>query len=133
MRRIVSTPEELAALRPRAARRGVDRLVLQLGMHDGESRRVEQQLNRFLASCGCETGAAFVIIGLAIQIAVAVATSDGISWPGLATVGRFSLVLLGLGLAGKITGLVAAEWRFRRAIDATVRKVTALHLEPSTN
>ena len=121
MKRIVSTPEQLAALRPYAARRGVDQLALQLGMSDGETLRVEGQLNRLLGSCGCETGAAFVAIGLAIQVGAAVIASDGFHWPGLAAFGRFALVLLGLGLAGKITGLVAAEWRLRRAIDATVR------------
>jgi hypothetical protein len=122
MDRVITTPEELVGLLKRAERRGIDRVTLDLGLRDDDAQRLEDSLNRGLRSCGCEVGAMFVAIGLTVQLGVALLAPGEIRWPTFQEIGRLGLVLLALALAGKVVGLIAAEWRFRRAIGDAVRR-----------
>lgn len=117
MERVIRTTGELEGLRPRGARRGIERVALEMGLREDAKQRLEGVLNHGLRSCGCETGAVFVLIGLVAQLGAVFAAGGRMHWPSAGACGRFAIVLLALGLAGKITGLIAAEWRFRRAID----------------
>jgi hypothetical protein len=123
--RVIDTASALSSLRRRAHRRGIDRVVLALGFASDDTRRLERALNHGLRSCGCETGATFAMIGIVAQFASAALGADGLRWPSLADAGRFTLVMLGFALAGKIVGLAVAELRFRRAIDAGLRGIDA--------
>ena len=117
MERVIRTTGELEGLRPRGARRGIERVSLEMGLREDAKQRLEGVLNHGLRSCGCETGAVFVFTGLVAQLGAALASGGRMHWPSAGELGRFTALLLALGLAGKISGLIAAEWRFRRAID----------------
>lgn len=127
MERVISAVRDLEALRSRGARRGIDRVSLELGLPGSERRRLEGALNHGLRSCGCETGAILVLTGLTIQLGVALLGAAPLRRPTAFEIGRFGLVLLALAMTGKIVGLLLAEWRFRRAINEIVRRPAADH------
>ena len=123
MELVIRTAKELEGLRHRAARRGIDRVTLELGLRDDETHRLETSLNRRLRSCGCEMGAVFVAVGLAAHLAAALLAPGPLRWPSLASTARFMSILLALALVGKILGLVVAEWRLRQEIVEAVRRL----------
>lgn len=105
MEMTVTSPAELRTLRTRANRRPWSRVVLAFP-HEGEDERA---INRGLHACGCEVGSIFLVTALA-ALAVAYAQGWRTSWWVVAA------IVFGAALAGKITGLVLAEWRLRSAI-----------------
>ena len=117
MVRTITTVDELNALRRRSARRGVKRVALELISPATLRTRLEAPINRHLASCGCVTGAAFVAAGM---IALTVAAFQVPGPIGFGRVAQALGILLAIGLTGKIIGLLAAEYRLRRAIGAAV-------------
>lgn len=105
MELIARSPEALQSLRTRRGRRDVSRVVL-IFPHDA---RDENAINRGLRACGCEVGSIFLAVTLAL-LAIALASGWRTSWwSGIA-------IVFGSALAGKLTGLVLAEWRLRAAI-----------------
>ncbi|HEX2060747.1 MAG TPA: hypothetical protein VHK90_08395 [Thermoanaerobaculia bacterium] len=105
MELIARSPEMLRPLRTRRGRRDVSRVVL-LFPHEERDQRA---IDRGLRACGCEVGSLFLAVTLA-ALAIALAAGWRTSWwNGIA-------IVFGAALAGKITGLLLAEWRLRAAI-----------------
>ncbi|NOT08800.1 MAG: hypothetical protein HOP28_11405, partial [Gemmatimonadales bacterium] len=104
MERTLRTIEELRALRPRSARRGLRRIVLALPDDSAALRKAERVINRGLSACGCEMGAVFLAVGMLVM-ALSAFGGPGPSFPQslqgwLGVVG----VLMGLALVGKVVG-----------------------------
>lgn len=105
MEMIVTSPAELRTLRTRASRRQWSRVVLAFP-HEGADERA---INRGLHACGCEAGSIFLVSAL-VALVLALALGWRTSWWTVAA------IVFGAALAGKITGLVLAEWRLRSVI-----------------
>jgi len=106
MHRILESPAELRSLRPRRARRGVSGVGLAFPHDDADERAI----NRGLRACGCEAGAVF-LVGTAAGLLAAFAAGWRAAWWSAVP------ILFGAALAGKVGGLLFAEWRLRVAID----------------
>lgn len=115
---VVRSTDELRALRRRAARRSVTRVALELIVEPEVRASLERRINRWLASCGCVTGAVFVAVGMISMLGVAGTMPMP---PGTATIRYALAVLLALGLAGKLAGLLGARMRLESAIRAALR------------
>jgi hypothetical protein len=116
MAHAIRSLEDLNALRVRRARRGIDSVALELVADPALRARLEAPLNRYVASCGCGTGAAFVTIGLIVLVAEEFYTSGPID---VGVIARAIGILVALGLFGKLLGLLGAEWKLR----ATLREI----------
>ncbi|WP_257460400.1 hypothetical protein [Archangium lipolyticum] len=110
MRRIIRSAVELRALKNPTGRRGISRIVLELGREDDAVRAAERAINRGLHACGCETGSAFVFAGVVFTVLRFVSGSRPSPWGVVA-------LLATLAVTGKLIGLAFAEWRLRAAID----------------
>jgi hypothetical protein len=89
----------------------------------GPRRLLEADINRALRSCGCTTGGVFVFIGIVSQVVMALAGHGTLHRSGVSGIGFFVASLFVLALVGKTVGIVGAEWRVRRAIDRTLRRI----------
>jgi hypothetical protein len=122
MLRTITTAAELSALRSRRERRGVERVVLQLIPHPNLRAKFEVPINRYIASCGCGTGAVFVAAGLFAFVPLFFRTPGPFGFVRSAqTLG----ILLILGLVGKVVGLLNAEYRLRRVIGVALSSLGA--------
>jgi hypothetical protein len=113
LRRLMADPAGAAAADP------VEVRLPFLGAE--ESERFRREVERYGAACGCDTGAAAVVLGLAAFAAWWVAAG----FPGGAALGvaGAGATLLGAGAAGKAWGLVRARRRFRRAVREVLARV----------
>jgi len=111
---VVRGPADVEALLPRAARRHVRRVRLEWPpLGDRERARTERRLARGLRACGCETGAAFVLLTLVALVARGVPGAGGVA-AGLG-------VCLVSGVVGKLAGLAVAEVSVRRSLRRLAR------------
>jgi hypothetical protein len=79
--------------------------------------RLRAELRRQRASCGCEVGSAFAMVGLVVDVALL--TSGYREWTGWGSAGWLALWVVGLSLLGKLIGLAYARIRIvqlRRAL-----------------
>ena len=106
MELIFDSPNDLRALRSRAMRRDVSRVVLAFARDDA----VERDINRGLRACGCEVGSILLCIAL-VSMAVEFMLGWRTSW------WIVGAIAFGAALVGKIAGLALAEWRLRAAIN----------------
>lgn len=111
MKVTIHSSEELQALKPHRARRWISSVALDLGRNDLVVREAEREINRNLRTCGCDTGAIFVAVGLLIT-ALRFAVEDV-----RPSIGGTIALVLGLALTGKVIGIVNAERRLRAAIE----------------
>jgi len=121
MIRTLKTAEALQALLPRAARRGIDSVKLELGLLPATEKHFESTINASLRSCGCEISALIVAVGLTTAIALVLLRSGPIRWPTAQEFGWSAATLLGLALGGKAIGLAIAEYRLRQAIRQAIQ------------
>src|SRR5262245_17575010 len=117
MVRAIRTVNDLVALKARRARRRVHSVALELVSDAALRRRLEARINRDIASCGCETGALFVAVGLVVVVTRSILTPASIDLGGIVRAVGF---LLALGLVGKTIGLLSAEFRLRATISEIV-------------
>lgn len=98
-------------LTDRAIKFRFDRLKI-----DTSFMRVEESvlktLNKYFYSCGCGTGARFVLIGLSIGIVCITATN---SWTAKNTVLWIAACFLS-GLLGKTVGLTYAKYKWKKIV-----------------
>jgi hypothetical protein len=116
METVIRTLDELQALIPRRARRGLRRVVLHLPGEPADLRAAEAAINRGLRSCGCETAALFLLIGLVGLGACVLGRGTGLDLTAVRTYLGLAGYAVALVVAGKVTGLVLAEWALRAAI-----------------
>jgi hypothetical protein len=115
METIVRSLPELQALRERAARRNVSRVLLLLPLPPDQTRDGEKVINRHLRSLGYETAVLLFAAGFAITTVRLVLAHLGMSArPTL--IGAAAFLLL-CAIMGRIGGIAFAEWRLRATID----------------
>ena len=74
--------------------------------------RASKTLNKYFYSCGCGTGARFILIGLLIGIVSITATN---SWTAKNTVLWIAACFLS-GLLGKAVGLIYAKYKWKKMV-----------------
>lgn len=114
MKLVVHSTEELVALKRRAGRRGITRIVLNLPGDDAVMREREKEINRRLRVCGCKMGALFV--AAAIVFVTLRFVLIGIRPAIVETI----VLLFAAALLGKICGLAFEEYQLRNAINRLV-------------
>src|SRR5262245_26891215 len=117
MVRVIKTADDLRALKARSARRQVNSVALELVGDAALRKRLEARINRHIASCGCGTGALFVVVGLVVVVTRSILTPASIDLGGIVRAVGF---LLALGLVGKTIGLLSAKFRLRATISEIV-------------
>jgi hypothetical protein len=117
METVIRTRAELRALKTRAARRGLRRVALELpGAPPAELRAAERAINKGLRACGCEVGAALTMAGLAAVVLFFLLRPGRYDPTAPRTLICVFGFLCATALAGKMAGLVWAEWRLRSSI-----------------
>ena len=113
---LVRRPEDLESIRRRSAS-GRIRVALapNLGGSDVQRARLERQINRSLAACGCNEGTVAGILYLGTAVVLAWRDPSPLGGRGwLVALGGFLFSLL----LGKTAGLLLARWRLHRAVSA---------------
>ncbi|WP_434811841.1 hypothetical protein [Microbacterium sp. bgisy189] len=118
MRYIVHDHTSLESLAQRRLPAGTDAIELGGILSD---RRIERDLNRHYAACGCTQGSAAVMATLAISVVGAIATgfSAPFAW------WQVLLYLAGAALVGKGAGLVWSRSRMRVLVRSLRRRLAA--------
>jgi hypothetical protein len=121
MKTVIRSQSDLDAFKPRASRRELRQVTLELAGDPQELRRAERVINESLQACGCKTGAIFVVGALAVLCLVyRVRPLSAVSPQEL--MGAFGF-LIAVAFVGKITGLALAEWNLRQTLER-VRRLT---------
>lgn len=83
-------------------------------MDDTKARKFENDLNKYHASCGCNTGNYFLIIALVLCISYIAITNQPVNnWKSII---QGFLILLIAALLGKFIGTLLDDFKFKKTI-----------------
>jgi hypothetical protein len=88
-------------------------------IEDAERARLQARLNKLLHDCGCSAGSLFSLGGGALTAIIAIRAAH---YGLIATTAVTFFAVIVFGLAGKLTGLAFASFRFRRLCLAIARR-----------
>lgn len=79
-----------------------------------EADRWRQKLEKTAHPCGCKSGAAFALVALlAFPVGIAVSGMARTLLRDVVVVLAYPVVVVALGLVGKVAGIVVGRWRYR--------------------
>ncbi len=113
--------ESLSMLRIKKGER-YGRFILNIeDMNDVKAQKFENNLNKFYASCGCNTGQYFLVTALVLYAAYLFTTGQPIhNWKIII---QGFIILLAASVLGKCIGKLMDGYRFKKTVNSLYREL----------